>query len=72
VDFDVTGQLLIYIPHLSKKKKKLEYNEAVLQLIIDFKKVYGSVRREVLCNIIIEFDIPMKLVGLIKIYLMCG
>ena len=34
--------------------------------MIDFKKVYDSVRREVLYNILSEFDIPMKLVKLIK------
>jgi hypothetical protein len=41
-------------------EKKWEYNEAVLQLFIDFKKAYDSVRREVLYNILIEFGIPMK------------
>ena len=39
------------------------------QLFIDFKKAYDSVRREVLCNILIEFGIPMKLVRLIKMCL---
>jgi hypothetical protein len=43
-------------------EKKWEYNEAVHQLFIDFKKAYNSVRREVLYNILIEFGIPMKLV----------
>jgi len=42
---------------------------AVHQLFIDFKKAYDSVRREVLCNILIEFGIPMKLVRLIKMCL---
>jgi hypothetical protein len=37
------------------------------QLFVDFKKAYDSVRREVLYNILIEFWIPMKLGGLIKI-----
>jgi len=46
--------------------KKWEYNKAVHQLFIDFKKSYDSVRREVLYNILIEFGIPMKLVRLIK------
>jgi len=38
----------------------------VLKLIIDFKKAYDSVRREVMYNILIEFVIAMKLVRLIK------
>ena len=39
------------------------------QLFIDFKKACNSVRREVLYNTLIEFDIPMKLVRLIKMCL---
>ena len=39
------------------------------QLFIDVKKAYDSVRREVLYNILIEFGIPKKLVGLIKMCL---
>jgi hypothetical protein len=46
--------------------KKWEYSEAVHELIIDFKKAYDSVRREVMFNILIEFVIPRKLVRLIK------
>ena len=46
-----------------------EYNEAVHQLLIDFKKAYDSVRREVVCNILTEFGIPMKLVRLITMCL---
>jgi hypothetical protein len=38
----------------------------VLQLFIDFKKAYDSIRREALYNILIEFGIPKKLVRLIK------
>jgi sorting nexin-29 len=50
-------------------EKKWEYNGTVHQLFIDFKKAYGSVRREVLYNILIEFGMPRKLVGLIKMCL---
>jgi hypothetical protein len=41
----------------------------VHQLFIDFKKAYDSVKREVLCNILLEFDITKKLVRLIKMCL---
>ena len=47
-------------------EKKWEYNEAIHQLFLYFKKAYDSVRREVLYNILIEFSIPMKLERLIK------
>jgi len=50
-------------------QKKWEYNEAVHQLLIDFKKAYDEFRREVLFDILIEFDISMKLVKLIKMCL---
>jgi len=36
------------------------------QLFIDIKKACDSVRREVLCNILVEFGIPIKLVRLTK------
>ena len=35
--------------------KKLEYNEPVDHILIDFKTAYDSVRRKVLCNIPFEF-----------------
>jgi hypothetical protein len=38
-------------------------------LFIDFKKAYDSVREELLCNILIEFGVAMKLVRLIKMSL---
>ena len=43
--------------------------EEVHQIIIDLKKAYDSVGREVLYIILIEFNIPMKLVRLIKMCL---
>jgi len=42
-------------------EKKWEYNEAVHQLFIEFKKPYDSVRVEVLCNTLIDFGTPIKL-----------
>jgi len=50
-------------------EKKWEYNEEVHQLFIDFKRAYDSVRREVLYKILLELDIPRKLVRLIKMSL---
>jgi len=70
VDLNVTGQLLIiYSASIKYLRKKWEYNKAVHQLFIDFKKAYDSVRREVLYDILIEFCIPMKLVRPIKMCL---
>ena len=50
-------------------EKKSGYNEEVHQLLIDFKKAYDSVSREVLCRILIEFGIPRKFVSLVKMSL---
>ena len=38
--------------------KKCKYNETAHQLLIDFKKAYDSVMKEVLYNILIEFSYP--------------
>jgi hypothetical protein len=62
VDSGAIGQLLIIFFIHQILEKKWEYNEAVHQLFIDFKKAYDSVRREALYNIVIEFGIPKKLV----------
>jgi len=50
-------------------QKSWKYNKAVCQLFIEFKKAYNSVQREVVNNILIEIDIPTKLVRLIKMCL---
>ena len=47
----------------------MEYNKAVHQLLVDFKKAYDSVRREALYDILTEFGIGMKLVRIMKMRL---
>jgi hypothetical protein len=44
VDFDATTDLIVWIRHILEIK--WEYNEAVHQVFLDFKKAYFSVRRE--------------------------
>ena len=70
MDLDTTGHLLIiYYAFVKYWRKELEYNGAVHQLFIYFKKACDSVWREVLYNILIEFGISMKLVRLITMCL---
>jgi hypothetical protein len=67
VNFDTrVQQLNIHSAFIQYLRKNLEYNEAVHLLFIDFKKVYDSVRREVLYNILTKFGIPLKVARLIK------
>jgi hypothetical protein len=65
---DAVGQLLTiqYILQSSNTWEKWEHNVTVHLLFIDINKVYNSLRREVLYNILIEFGIPMNLVSIIK------
>lgn len=66
VNFDVTNQILItYSAFVTLKKRA--YTGAVHKLLTGFKKVYNSVRRDVLYNVLIEFGIPTERVILIKI-----
>jgi len=64
VDFNATGQLLIIYSAFIKYLRK--NGNTTKQCI---SSLYGSVRREVLYNILIEFCIPMKLVRPIKMCL---
>jgi DNA-binding ferritin-like protein (Dps family) len=54
-----------YIRQILEKKWE-DYNGRVLQLFIDFKEAYDSIKREVLHNILVEFCIPKKLIRLTK------
>jgi hypothetical protein len=62
-----TTDQIFYIQQILEKK--WEFNGAVHQLFIDFMTAYDSVRREVFYNILIEFGIPRKPVGLIQMCL---
>jgi hypothetical protein len=44
----------------------MEYNETVCQLFTDFKKADDLVKREILYNIVTEFEVSMKLERQIK------
>jgi hypothetical protein len=48
-------------------KKKYEYRKNMWQLFIDFKKMYNSVHKESLYNIMHEFGFPRKLIRLVKL-----
>jgi hypothetical protein len=50
-------------------EKKWKHNEIVHQLFRDLMKAYDSVRREVLHNILLEFEVLVKLVRLIRVCL---
>jgi hypothetical protein len=68
VGFNITGQLLIiYCAFVKYLRKNGNTIKAEHQLFIDFKKAYDLVSMEVLYNILIEFDIPLKLGRLIEI-----
>jgi hypothetical protein len=69
VGFDVTDQLLIRSFAFVRYWRKNGSTMRVHQLFVDFKKAHDSVRREVLYNIVIEFEVHMTLVGLTNICL---
>ena len=54
VDFDATDQLLIIYSAFVKYLRKMGIQRSSAS-------VYDSVRREVFCNILIGFGIPMKM-----------
>jgi hypothetical protein len=68
-DINVRAQLQTRFSAFVRYWRKMGENQTVHQLFIEFKKAYGSVRREVLYIILIEFGIPVKLVRLIKMCL---
>jgi hypothetical protein len=62
-----TTDQIFYIRQILEKK--WGYNGTIHQLLTNFKKAYDSVMREALYNILIEFVIPRKLMGIIKMCL---
>jgi hypothetical protein len=65
VGFNVTDQS----PMRFSASIRFWRKEIVHQLFIDLKKAYDSVSREVLHNILTQFRVPMKLVGLLTMFL---
>uniref|UniRef100_A0A2S2P765 Putative RNA-directed DNA polymerase n=1 Tax=Schizaphis graminum TaxID=13262 RepID=A0A2S2P765_SCHGA len=47
-------------------EKKYEYRQNIWQVFGDFKKVYDSIHRDSLYNIMYKFGFPMKLISLTK------
>jgi hypothetical protein len=62
VDFNITEQLLMRSSAFVRYRRK---NETIHRLFIHFKKAYDSMR-EVLDNILVWFEIPMKIDRLTK------
>jgi hypothetical protein len=62
-----TTDQIFYIRQILEKN--WEYNGTVHKLCIHFKKAYDSIRWEALYNVLIEFGIPRKRVGLIRMCL---
>jgi hypothetical protein len=64
--FDITARLLIiFFCIYMILDRKWEYNETVHHVLVDFKNSCESVWKEVLCNIVIEVEVQMKLVRFI-------
>jgi hypothetical protein len=68
VDFGAIDERLIKFSLSGIYREKLQYNGRVHQLFINSKKAYDSVRRKALYNILTEFGIPRKQVGLIQMF----
>jgi hypothetical protein len=68
VDFSVIDQLLIRYSAFVRYWRKNGSTMGLYMLFTDFRKVYDSVRRKVLYNIVTEYSIPIKLVRLNKMY----
>lgn len=69
-DFNINRSITDHIIRIHQiPDKKWDYNEAVHQLFVDFKKSSHSIKREVVYNILIKYDTPKKQVRLIKLCL---
>jgi hypothetical protein len=67
VGFEITDQLLIrFFVFVRYCRESESAMRQYVSYLVDFRKEYGSVRSEVLCSILIEFGVPMKVVRLIE------
>jgi hypothetical protein len=63
---DITDQIMItYPPFVTYVTNTWNTMGQCINYLL-FKHAYHTVRRKVLCNILIEFGIPMELASLIK------
>lgn len=70
MDFDVTDRILIMYSPSSNTQEKIRIHWGNMTFI-DFMKAWDSIRREVLCNILIEIVISVITVRLFGICMMC-
>ena len=62
INLEVTDQILIiHYTFVRYLRKKWEYYGTVYEIFIDFKKAFDLIMRGVLCNILIEIAVSMKL-----------
>jgi len=69
-DFDVTVRLeVVYSAFFQMPDNKLEYQETMHRLFICSKKDRDSLKREVPCDTLVEFEVPVRLVTFITMCL---
>jgi hypothetical protein len=61
VSYEVIDQILIRLfPSIRNGGEKWECSEAIHQLFVDLKEAYDSVRKEVLCSVLLSLLCPLN------------